>query len=52
MQREDDVMALRIQLGEKEAEVRHASKMENLRCSIEIEKLRSEVNRARDVGYL
>merc|ERR1711998_134771 len=29
--------------GEKEAEVRHASKMENLRCSIEIEKLRSEL---------
>lgn len=41
--REDDVMALRIELGEKEAEVRHASKMENLRCSVEIEKLRSEL---------
>eukprot|EP00658_Telonema_sp_P-2_P029240 TRINITY_DN2226_c0_g1_i2.p1 TRINITY_DN2226_c0_g1~~TRINITY_DN2226_c0_g1_i2.p1 ORF type:complete len:555 (+),score=191.75 TRINITY_DN2226_c0_g1_i2:2-1666(+) len=42
-QREEDVMALRIELGEKEAEVRHASKMENLQCSIEIEKLRSEL---------
>ena len=41
--REDDVMALRIELGEKEAEVRHAGKMENLRCSVEIEKLRSEL---------
>merc|ERR1711998_97019 len=43
LRREDDVMALRIELGEKGAEVRHASKMENLRCSIEIEKLRSEL---------
>eukprot|EP00657_Telonema_sp_P-1_P007260 TRINITY_DN27018_c0_g1_i3.p1 TRINITY_DN27018_c0_g1~~TRINITY_DN27018_c0_g1_i3.p1 ORF type:complete len:250 (+),score=98.30 TRINITY_DN27018_c0_g1_i3:134-883(+) len=42
-QREEDVMALRIELGEKEAEVRHAGKMENLRCSVEIEKLRSEL---------
>eukprot|EP00656_Telonema_subtile_P040026 TRINITY_DN450_c0_g1_i1.p1 TRINITY_DN450_c0_g1~~TRINITY_DN450_c0_g1_i1.p1 ORF type:complete len:515 (+),score=200.93 TRINITY_DN450_c0_g1_i1:137-1681(+) len=41
--REDDIMALRIELGEKEAEVRHASKMENLQCSVEYEKLRSEL---------
>merc|ERR1719482_1526855 len=41
--KEEEVMAFRIQLGEKEAEVRHASKMENLRCSVEIEKLKSEL---------
>jgi len=41
--KEEEVMAFRIQLGEKEAEVRHAGKMENLRCSVEIEKLKSEL---------
>merc|ERR1719181_802406 len=42
-EKEEEVLAFRIQLGEKEAEVRHASKMENLRCSVEIEKLKSEL---------
>merc|ERR1719181_675944 len=41
--KEEEVLAFRIQLGEKEAEVRHAGKMENLRCSVEIEKLKSEL---------
>merc|ERR1711907_859683 len=35
LRREDDVMALRIELGEKEAEVRHVSKIENLRSELE-----------------
>jgi len=41
--KEEEVLEYRIQLGEKEAEVRHAGKMETLRCTVEIEKLRSEL---------